>query len=456
MKGWVRGQAASWFAVLACLVLLLTGRSAHAEVVRSGDWPDGESVTLSVEGAPRSEAIARLADEAGWNLVAQDLGQKPVFVKVEQQPAYRVLTLLLAGDDYSVERHGSLVAISPLDTTSPGVSDASGSATVSPGGLNSPRDTLTTARNSPGTSSAAASKKESETPPSDSRPQDRLATERNPIITEDAHIGRDEVVHDLIIWGGDVVVEGTVTGGIGVFGGSVTFLNGSSVAGDVGGVGSSIKIQNGAQIDGEVGVLAGSIHRGDEVDVRCTTCGDENPEKPVAAFLEDLAARTAGVSLLWVFGAILLAVALRRARIVQDEVLGHPVRSIGIGLIAVIAVLVAMGALVVTLIGIPLAILVGLVAGLLGYIGFCLVVLAGGSKVVRGRTDNPYLHLAAGCIVYFLVASIPVAGTIVSFLVALAGLGALVASRGAGLLSSHRRSNDLPPTDTTGTEKTAQ
>lgn len=394
------------FLVALSSLCVLYGASARAEVTWEGDWPDHETVSLSLRAVSRSEAVRELADAAKWNYVARELGAETIELEVRDLPAQQVLAQLLSGADFVAHRTGDFVSINPQSPDRGAATDvAQASPTVS--GANAEADRPR---------SAAPKKGE------------------DLVVTEDVTIGPDEVVRDLFVWGGDVIVAGAVTQGVVVLGGSATFLDGSSVAGDVFGVGSTIEIKNGAGIDGEVAVLAGSLSRGDRVSVNCTTCDDPTPKNRREDTIEKIAGTLAEVSLLWVIGAILLAASLGRARTVRDELTKRPLRNLGIGALGLVGVVIVLLTLIVTLIGIPLAILAGVVAACLSYLGVCLVMYAAGTLLLRGEARNPYLQLALGCGAYFLLRLVPVAGSLAGFVAALLGVGGLISTRLGGLL----------------------
>jgi hypothetical protein len=138
--------------------------------------------------------------------------------------------------------------------------------------------------------------------------------------------------------------------------------------------------------------------------------------------------------MLFVFGAVLLALATRRMDFLEGEVSARPMRSFALGIVGSIASLVVIALLCITIIGIPVAV-VALLAAIFGaYAGICAVLTAVGRGLVRRWTDNPYLHLAAGCALFLVIGFIPVAGGLVTAVVVLTGIGALVATRAAGYI----------------------
>jgi hypothetical protein len=97
-------------------------------------------------------------------------------------------------------------------------------------------------------------------------------------------------------------------------------------------------------------------------------------------------------------------------------------------------------ALCVTILGIPVA-LVGLLLALLAaYAGVCAVLQTGGELLLRHRTTNPYIHLAAGCAIFLVLGALPWVGGWVQAVVMLIGLGTTVAL----LLARRQQRRGLP------------
>ncbi len=94
------------------MLLVFFASLASADVAREGEWPDDDpKVTLSVTNLSRSEALRRLADEAKWSVVVEIPPGNPVDVHVKDQPASKVLELLLSDGHYVAHRDGTLIDI---------------------------------------------------------------------------------------------------------------------------------------------------------------------------------------------------------------------------------------------------------------------------------------------------------------------------------------------------------
>ena len=84
----------SSLAAAAALVASVTVTAvAGATVKHEGTWPDADkAVTLDVTALPRTEALRRLADAAGWSLVVHAPPGDPVEIHVKNTPPPRCST----------------------------------------------------------------------------------------------------------------------------------------------------------------------------------------------------------------------------------------------------------------------------------------------------------------------------------------------------------------------------
>jgi hypothetical protein len=424
-----RLSATATAALLAAVVVVAVAVAApaRASLRRDGTWPQAEAgtpaepVSLSVHGVPRAEAVRLLAEKAGWSVVLDGPAPGTVDVEVVRQPAASVLELILGQSDYVARRQGTLVSIRP------------------------------------------------DTPKVGARPERRSSGGKDRVVTGgEVVVQRDEVVGDLAIFRGSVDVFGRVTGEASVFGGSLTVHEGGRIEGDVSVFGGSVSLRRGARIAGDLGVLGGDVHRdpgasvgGDTTDAGgsegdgAALRGDEPPAhgpspprrwsfRSVAAMVGSAVTRT---SLLFAFGAILLALMSRRLDLLQGDVATRPARAFAIGVVGVAGGLAATAALCVTVVGIPIAVLALLLAIFGTYAGVCATLTAAGALVLGHRTTSAYAHLAAGCAIYLLLSSLPHVGHVVTAVVILVGFGTLLQTRAAGLVRRFGAgaSADLPP-----------
>jgi hypothetical protein len=440
----------SWFngsGLIASTVLaasLAVAVSAGANVKHDGKWPDADKpVTLDLSAVPRSDALKKLADAAGWSLVVHGPSGDPVDVHVKQVPASKVLDILLDDGDWVATRDGTLVSLVHGDD-----SDDDGP----PGRIVvnvPPIPPIPAMPPMPPVPGASASAKGA--PPSGkdvkiqigdgseidvphARGQDRT------VMGGNVTIAKGEVARDVTVFGGDVEIEGETTGDVTVFGGNVHVHDKARVRGDASVFGGTLTLDRDAKIDGDVSDYGGALRRdpgthiGGEVKE-----GNEPPEHAAhRAFLSRAGeAAMDGLRLaavLFVIGTVLLALGGRRMEALRAEVAMRPMRSMALGLVGFFGAILLLVALCVTIIGIPIAI-IGLLVALFAVLGaMCAVLSVVGEALLRHKTENPYVHLAVGCAIFVVLAAIPVVGGFVIVATVLAGMGILVATRGAGFL----------------------
>jgi hypothetical protein len=95
----------------------------------------------------------------------------------------------------------------------------------------------------------------------------------------------------------------------------------------------------------------------------------------------------------------------------------------------------------VTIVGIPIALL-ALAALVFGaYAGICAVLTTTGAALSRHKSKSPYVHLAIGCLLFLVLGNLPFIGTLVTLAVVLVGVGAVFATRGAGVFGRNGANN---------------
>ena len=438
-----------WLALgFGLLCISLAVQPAHADVRRTGHWPDEKSeiVSLTFEGT-RSKALRALASAAGWSIIdnpgsATFAGAgDTVNVFVTDQPAAKVLELLLNDGDYVVKRDGKLLSVTVHAQGGPKTAEPT---LPPPPPFPQPTDAEKDAR-----------------PPLVSGAEDRA------VFGSSLVLARQEVVNDLSVFGGSADLHGTVQGDVLVMGGSLTIHDGARVYGDVGVLGGSVELQNGSRIDGDLSSAGGHIERAsgaivrgeetalggsksdklsardhgdgddDDDDKATDEKGDESAQEELWSFasvMDKLGSALSRAALLYAFGCVLLATAGQPMERMRSELSERPVRALGLGMAALIGGFFALIVLCVTIIGIPVAIMLFLVGALGVYAGMCAVFLELGALVLEERTDSPYVHLALGCFMYLIFSTLPVIGWLATALAVVCGVGLLVSTRFAGLI----------------------
>lgn len=431
-----------FFSGLTVVALALAPLAARAEVRRDGQWPDADPpVTLDVDGVPRSEALNRLAKAAGWSIVVSAPKGDPVSLHVSQQPAGKVLDLLLADGRYVARRDQSLISISP-DT---GDATRAPSAPTPPTPLIPPALPAAPPPPPPPPSAAAAEE-------SDDDDRDRTVTGGS------LRIEKGEVVHDVSVLGGNLDVWGTVTGDLAVLGGAAHIHEGAHVKGDATVMGGALDVESGAAIDGDVGVLGGKLNRAEGARIggeikegvhRDKSRREARKEaRKEAGDKAKTSARTwareaidaiNAAALLFVFGAVLLALMPDRMDKLRLQVAARPMRSFATGVVSIIAGVVLLAAVSVTIIGIPVAAVAAFAAVIATFAGMCSVLETAGAALLGHRTRNPYVHLAFGSVLFLILGAIPFLGGLVKIAVVLTAIGSVVSTRAAGLVPTKNR-----------------
>jgi hypothetical protein len=381
-------------------------------VHREGAWPSEEkSVTLDLDHVPRNTALQKLAEAAEWSIVTKGVDTDPIDVHVKNQPATKVLDIVLEDGSFIANRDGTLISIRPETKDAAVVAPPTASVVVT---------------NVP--------------PPPPVPPVPTVRGEDRRITGGNLRIEKEEVVHNVSLLGGNLDVYGTVTGKIEVTGGNVHLYDGAHVLGNVTTMGGTIDVADGAIVDGDVGVVGGNLKRGPKskiggaVEIGNDDEDDIDDQQPVhRSIIQRAGDALTASALLFVFGAVLLTLMGRRMETLQAEVAARPMRSFALGILGFLGFGVSLVALTITIVGIPVAIALAIFGVLAMYAGFCAVLTTIGRAFVRHKSESPYVHLAVGCAVYLIAGHLPFIGGILTLALGLVGIGTLVSTRVGGL-----------------------
>ncbi len=169
------------------------------------------------------------------------------------------------------------------------------------------------------------------------------------------------------------------------------------------------------------------------------TSVQEGKKKPgrtrLSEAVHDFGQSITNMSLLFVLGCVLLALATRKMDTLRSEIASRPMRSFAMGIVGSIGALVGVTALCITIVGIPFALFAVLIAVFSVYAAICSVLVTFGAAVAGHRTKNPYVHLLIGCVAFLLVGIIPFVGGFVTFVITMIAIGTLVSTRLAGMVT---------------------
>jgi cytoskeletal protein CcmA (bactofilin family) len=294
-------------------------------------------------------------------------------------------------------------------------------------------------------------------------------------------VGQSETVRgDLSAFAGSVVVRGTVTGNVNAFGGDVFVAEGARVGGDVNAAAGSVRIAGTVEgsvsgaagdvtvlesgvvgsleagagavtIDGTVrgdatvgaetlivgstGVVAGDLRydagefRNDGT-VEGRTIRDrgitQGPEFQPVTGVGDAVLDAYGFLVGLVLGAILLLVLPGFSSRVADRAVTDPVRSGGVGLLAVVGVPLALVLFAITIVGIPITVVGALLFAVLVWVGSVYGRFAVGEWLTElADVENRWMALFVGFLAVAVGVRLPLVGWLVEFAVFLLGFGAL-------------------------------
>lgn len=438
-------QVSPWGLALAASLVAF---GADAKVKKEGTWPSNEKpVSIKVD-ASRPEALRKLADAAGWSLVlpagVKDDAEK-IDLQIKDESPDAVLEAILDGGDFVAKRSGKMVTIARAGTPDASVDP---DESTKPSGL--PIKVDTRPLQDSGASGAAI---DTSTRVDAERGDDRT------VMGGNLRVEKGETVHDVAVFGGSVDVFGTVSGNLVVTGGSARVHEGAVIKGDATAVGGHLSLESGARVEGDVGVVGGWLERAegaivkgrvvdgaskgrvnvsvdDKGHVKSEVSADRPRERGFFGNVADkLGSALRNAALLFVFGVVVLALGGQRVENMRVEAARAPMKSLALGIVGVIGAAVTAALLCITVIGIPVAAIGALVGIIATYASIVAVLTTAGAAFLRHRTQNPYVHLAAACVVFFLVGLVPYVGSIFIALVTLIGIGTLVSTRLGGLAS---------------------
>ena len=276
-------------------------------------------------------------------------------------------------------------------------------------------------------------------------------------ISDVADVPAGMVHHDdIVAIFGKVRVAGEVTGDVVVIMGSLEISG--KVDGDVVGVMSATRIADEADIKGDLTIVGGPLNRAPGAHI-----GGETVNLNFLDFVPFLRGGFSWGALLWVlflikltklaglFLVLLLITALvpRRLSIIATAFPNRWGMAILAGLLGYCATVVLCVVLAVTLIGIPLAIALGLAAKLVKWIGLAAILFLLGHTIGRNVLKRELSHFAAvmgGFAVYAVIYLVPVLGSFFSGALSVMALGISILTRFGSEEPWRKPGTQTPPT----------
>ncbi|MEW6685349.1 MAG: hypothetical protein AB1393_03980 [Candidatus Edwardsbacteria bacterium] len=249
-------------------------------------------------------------------------------------------------------------------------------------------------------------------------------------------LGKDgEVGRDLWAFGGRVTIDGKVNRSL--HAGCGEFAFGGTTQGNVEVKANQLTLLPEAEIKGNLNYQSAQqaeIQAGAKI-LGETKWQKAEPKTKVKRALNRFKRffRVALFFSLFLVGIIMIAISKKHARLVVDTLSSSPWKSLGFGILFLLLVPIAVVILLISIIGIPIAIF-GIFAYLLAlYFGAICFSLAFGEKFLRlfkkEGEISLYLSFILGLILLGILVSIPYLGFLVKLLVMLFGAGIFVLSR---------------------------
>jgi len=258
-------------------------------------------------------------------------------------------------------------------------------------------------------------------------------------ILGDVRVEKGEVYHDDVICiGGTATIEGKVEGDVAVIGGSLDF---SGEARDVVVMGGKGTIRSGSVIHGDLIHMMGDFKRDPGVTVHGQSIDVASHLPPrlqrllsrgLLGIIVVLRLVSLIISLIVIF--LIVLIAPERVERMSEALEPRWPASIGFGILGYVVFIVLAIILAITLIGIPVAVLLGLAVWVLGLMGIAAIMASLGRRVGLGTgligPDPSVLSCVfVGFLVVALVRFIPVVGELAWLVLSVIGLGLVLVTK---------------------------
>jgi hypothetical protein len=246
---------------------------------------------------------------------------------------------------------------------------------------------------------------------------------------------RGKVGRDLFFAADEMTLDGMIERNVRGYGTQVAVGSTTSIGGDMHVTvpdDDAVEIREGANIVGDTVVNIDEEH-------------DHRPFMTAGFYLGLIAKALAMLLIGW-----LIVTIFPRLRPTEPESSGEVLRDMGVGFLALVAMPAAMILLLVTIIGIPIAIVLGMLYALLIFLSTLVVADFAGQRLPFGADTGTgaVLRICVALLVILFITAIPFVGGGLSFLITIFGMGVLLMHLRALYLS--RSGSGGPPMGTAG------
>lgn len=242
-------------------------------------------------------------------------------------------------------------------------------------------------------------------------------------------------VDTAVAYGGPVIVEedATVEGDAVAFGGDVILKKGAVVQGDAVSFGGAVVKADGSVVHGESVSMGGAglgstVARNMVKQQRVNEAEDAQDSKGgfgrgLAKFLLEFAA-------LFGLGFMMMMFAPQRMKALEATIKAEPAKNGAAGVLGAFALIPLSIMLIVTLVGIPVALVMWAAIPLVATIGLAAVANVVGAKLPTGKLRKTQaLVLAVGLFAMLLAMQVPVLGVLVTLAAVAVSFGAIIRTR---------------------------
>jgi hypothetical protein len=238
-----------------------------------------------------------------------------------------------------------------------------------------------------------------------------------------------DIAGGALIAGGNVNLSAPVAGDVLAGVGNLTLAN--KIGGDVEAYVGTMRLTSKSEVDGDVVYYSeenASVDKGAQISGKITK------KLPPSRLVETKDIDAAGfnyqakiISFLaaLVVGLILIKLFPNFMKGSSDILSNNWLKSVGVGLLLLIVVPIAAILMLITLVGIPLAIIIGFLYLIYLYLAKIFVTYTVGATLYKGEEKRLYLPFILALLVYYIISSIPNVGGLVAIVVHLMGIGAL-------------------------------
>jgi hypothetical protein len=275
-------------------------------------------------------------------------------------------------------------------------------------------------------------------------------------------VEKDEVQDNVVSWGGEIRIQGTVNESVINFGGTIVIEG--NVGETVVGFGSKITLASTAKVGGDVLSLGGSLDREPGAFIEGDTVYFSTSEE-VSKFLREGLVGIFGLSLLplliilklvtlviwFILAIILVAIFPRQISFASQQIRTSFWPIFGTGLLSIIiftGLIIFSVLLSFILIGIPILlalIAIGVIIKVLGRVVIFHFLGDGLYRALGKKQPSALPAVVIGLVVFGLIGFIPIIGSLASFILSIIGWGVVIRTKFGSVENWFRKKEAAPP-----------